>query len=243
MDFKDISSSNQKNEMDDISSSSVKKDMNDISSSSIRNDSNDISSSFEVTSFDDISSNDINSDEKVDYSELLEKYEEKEIFSYDNSGNLETAGEENFDLNAFSSTNQELENKKKKEKDGEKKPKKHRFLKIVLTCFLIGVITMSVVVVCFMAYYSSIDITMNDASGQAIESSLDFSATSDLGKSLSYTTTIYVDDGNGGYKEYRRLHGEYNRIWVDYDKVAINKNDPDYKGLDSNKGDGQASTS
>ncbi len=222
---------NNRNNMDDISSSSDSKNTNNINNFSNNTGFSDISSSSAKNDIDDISSVSTpkSSDDINSHSDDSKGFEVKEIFSYDNSGNLESSTEENFDLNAFSSSNQELSKNKKDKK--EKKPKKHRFLKVVLTCFLVGLISVAIVIGSFMVYYVNIDISMTDASGQAIESSLDFSATSDLGKSLSYTTTIYVDDGNGGYKEYRRLHGEYNRIWVEYDKVAINKKDPNYNGI------------
>ena len=48
---------------------------------------------------------------------------------------------------------------------------------------------------------------------------------------LNFTTTIYVDDGDGNYKEYRRLHGEYNRIWVDYLNPENVELPEDYDGI------------
>ena len=142
-------------------------------------------------------------------------YDDKDLFSYDNSSNIVDNGESSFDLNSFSSKTVAEEQKKKKEKKKRKSGKQH-FLKIMLTLFLIGLITVSIVVGCFMFYaFTMVDGTMEE----------------DLENSLNYTTTIYVDSGSGNYEEYRRLHGEFNRIWVDYDKAAIKNNDPDYKGI------------
>lgn len=142
-------------------------------------------------------------------------FDDKDLFSYDNSNNIPENGEVSFDLNSFSSKSVVEEEKKAKEKKRKKKGKQ-RFLKVLLTVFLIGTITVSLVVGCFMFYaFTMVDGTMEE----------------DLENSLNYTTTIYVDKGDGNYEEYRRLHGEFNRIWVDYDKVAIKNDDPDYDGI------------
>ncbi|MBQ6825253.1 MAG: transglycosylase domain-containing protein [Clostridia bacterium] len=144
--------------------------------------------------------------------------EDRELFSYDNSSNLSGSDNVSFDLNSFSS---------KKAGTSPTSPKKNRkpknlkksILKGVLTVFLVGIITVSIVVGGFMFYaFTMVDGTMDE----------------DLENSLNYTTTIYVDDGNGGYKEYRRLHGEFNRIWIDYDKVAIDNKDESYNGIPQN---------
>ena len=153
----------------------------------------------------DISSHSNNSD----------NFDERELFSYDTSGNLESHSEESFDLNAFSSSKQQSAQEKGKKKR-KTKTKKHRFLKFVLSSFLICLITGCIVIGSFLFYaFTIVDGTMEE----------------DLENSLNYTTTIYVDNGNGEFKEYRRLHGEFNRIWIDYDKVAIDKNDQSYDGI------------
>ena len=123
--------------------------------------------------------------------------------------------ESSFDLNSFSS-NKGTAKPEKKKKAKKKKNLKQRILKFTLTVFLIGLITVSLVVGSFLFYaFTMVDGTMDE----------------DLENSLNYTTTIFVDDGSGNYTEYRRLHEEFNRIWVDYDKVAIDNNDPDYDGI------------
>lgn len=36
---------------------------------------------------------------------------------------------------------------------------------------------------------------------------------------MSYTTILYGKDANGNDIEMERLHGDVNRIWVDYDDI------------------------
>lgn len=141
--------------------------------------------------------------------------ESKDLFSYDTSGFDIDKNETSFDLNSFSSKTA-IEKEELKKQSRKKKGKKQRFLKAVLTVFLIGIITVSIVAGAFIFYaFTMVDGTMDE----------------DLENSLNFTTTIYVDNGSGEYAEYRRLHGEFNRIWIDYDKVAIEKNDENYEGI------------
>ncbi len=143
----------------------------------------------------------------------------KDLFSYDNSANIVENGETSFDLNSFSSK-AENEFKPKSKKPKSKATTKQKVLKAALTIFLIGLITVSLVVGAFMFYaFTMVDGTMDENLNNLV---------------LNFTTTVYVDDGDGEYKEYRRLHGEYNRIWVNYDKTAIDKKDPNYEGIPQN---------
>ena len=48
---------------------------------------------------------------------------------------------------------------------------------------------------------------------------------------LDYSTTIYAQNENGEWVEYQRLHGEQNRIWVDYDRPKAQNKDEDYEGI------------
>ncbi len=142
-------------------------------------------------------------------------FDNNDLFSYDNSNNIVDNGESSFDLNSFS-TKAAVEEQKAKSAKKRRKRGKQRFLKVLLSLFLVGLITVSLVVGCFMFYaFTMVDGTMEE----------------DLENSLDYTTTIYVDSGDGNYQEYRRLHGEYNRIWVDY----LNPNNvelpDDYNGI------------
>ena len=155
----------------------------------------------------------------------MDKFDSNDLYSFDNSGNKIENGEDTFDLNSFSSApkmNETGENRTKKNKKSKKRKTKgkQRFLKLALTVFLIGLITASIVVGSFLFYaFTMIDPTMDE----------------DLNNlELNFTTTIYVDNGDGTYKEYRRLHGEFNRIWVDYDENAIKNKDKDYDGIPAN---------
>lgn len=140
--------------------------------------------------------------------------EEKDLFSYDNSGNLsDSSNESSFDLNAFSSNTHT--GAKSVKKGSKPKKGKQRVLKVLLSLFLVGIITVSLVVACFMFYaFTMVDGTMDE----------------DI-TSLDFTTTIYVDSGDGNYREYQRLHGEYNRIWVDYIRNLAQKEDESYTGI------------
>ena len=158
----------------------------------------------------------------------MDKFEGNDLYSFDNSSNRLENGETSFDLNSFSSHTaapvtdifSDSANKKSNKKQKRKKKKgKQRILKAFLSIFLIGLITILIVGGVFVGYLSTIDASMDE----------------DLNNlELNFTTTIYVDNGNGKYKEYRRLHGEFNRIWMDYDTVAIEKGDKDYDGIPAN---------
>lgn len=148
----------------------------------------------------------------------MSDYDDKDLYSFDNSSNKIESGETSFDLNSFSShAEAEIEEISSNSKKIKKQNRKQRNLKIVLTVFLIGLITVSLVVGAFMFYaFTMVDPTMDE----------------DLNNlALNFTTTVYVSDKNGEYREYRRLHGGFNRIWVDYDKDAAKNEDPAYTGI------------
>ncbi len=138
--------------------------------------------------------------------------EDKDLFSYANSNDVVDEGEANFDLNAFSSKNIEEAEKPKKEVS-----KKQKIIKTVLVCFLVCIIGACSVVGGLLLYvFTMVDGTMEED-------------LNDL--TLNLTTTVYVENDKGEYEEYTRLHGMYNRLWIDYDRQAIDNNDPDYKGI------------
>ena len=145
----------------------------------------------------------------------------KDLFSYDNSGNLEETGETSFDLNSFASRTEEPKQASpKKGKRKNKGSRKERVLRAVLTLFLVGLITVSIVISAFLLYaFTMVDGKMDE--------DLD-----DL--KLNFTTTIYTDDGKGNYTEYQRLHGMFNRIWVSYDDKAAKANEEGYEGIPQN---------
>ncbi len=141
--------------------------------------------------------------------------DDRDLFSYDNSNNGIDEGQSSFDLNSFSTQTQ-------KEEKPTKPPKntKQRVLKTILTCFLIGIITVAIVAGSFLIYAftmvdGTVDQNLNDLQ-------------------LNFTTTVYVENRKGKWEEYQRLHGEFNRIWVDYDENAIENNDKNYEGIPAN---------
>lgn len=140
-----------------------------------------------------------------------------DIFSYDSSNNEVDDSKASFDLNSFSTPSAPEKAEKK-----PKKPKnmKQRILKAVLTCFLIGVITVAIVAGSVLIYaFTMVDGTVNQN-------------LNDL--KVNFTTTVYVENSKGKWVEHQRLHGMYNRIWVDYDEQAIENNDKNYKGIPAN---------
>lgn len=144
--------------------------------------------------------------------------DDKDLFSYDNSGNLPENDGISFDLNSFSSRGEVKKPKGKKPKKTRRK--RDKILRAVLTVFLIGLITVSIIVSAFLMYaFTVIDGTMEED-------------LNDL--KLNFTTTIYIDDGSGNEKEYQRLHGEFNRIWVSYDEKAAKSADKSYEGIPQN---------
>ena len=140
-----------------------------------------------------------------------------ELYSCSGPDNDPENSNQGLDLNSFSSHNENVRKEKNKK---PRKKGKEKALKIVLTVFLVGLITFSIVVASFLMYaFTMVDGKMDE----------------DLNElALNFTTTIYVDDGSGNYTEYQRLHGEFNRIWTAYDKVAIDNKDPEYKGIPQN---------
>ncbi len=132
------------------------------------------------------------------------------------TNNENNNNEQEFDLNSFSSSaTTEAVIKKKKKKSG-----KQRILKIILTVFLVGIITCSIIVGSFAVYVftmvdNTMDVDLNDLK-------------------LNFTTTVYIDDGSGEYIEYTRLHGMYDRIWMNYDRTKAEKNEEGYTGIPQN---------
>lgn len=145
--------------------------------------------------------------------------DDRDIFSYDNSNNDVTDGQSSFDLNSFS-TQAKVEQEENSKKTKKPKNIKQKILKTVLTCFLIGVITVAIVAGSFLIYaFTMVDGTVDQD-------------LNDL--KVNFTTTVYVENDKGKWEEYKRLHGMYNRIWVDYDEQAIERGDKDYKGIPAN---------
>lgn len=139
---------------------------------------------------------------------------------------LSSNNSEVFDLNSFVIEQFEGEESEEKASDSKKGKNKFRLftkanvLKSILTVFLIFLITGCLVAGSLVVYvFAFVDGTMKE----------------DLDNlELSYTTVIYVQDDDGNWVEYQRLHDEENRIWVDYDKEKAIAEDPEYTGIPQN---------
>lgn len=165
-----------------------------------------------------------------------------DLFSYGNNDINSSEGMEDlssngksdvFDLNSFANVDVEPDeiekyhvksSNKKNKKSKISAPLKTRILKTVLSVFLIGTITLSLIIGVFMIYvFGFVDPTMDE----------------DLNNlTLDLTTTIYVKDSKSGeYVEYQRLHGAYNRIWVNYNRELATAEDESYTGIPQNLAD------
>lgn len=138
---------------------------------------------------------------------------------------LTSTDSETFDLNNFSF--EETEQTEEPETVIEPESKKKGFkltkagvIKTVLTAFLVLVITGCLVAGTFLVYvFAFVDGTMKENLNNL---------------SLNYTTTIYTQNDDGEWVEYQRLHGNNNRIWVDYNKTLAQSKDPSYEGIPYN---------
>ena len=117
------------------------------------------------------------------------------------SGEEKTDGNDVFDLSSFSSKSEQSTESEKGKAKKKKKTTKETILKALLSVFLIGTITVCLVVGGFLIY---------------IFCFVDYSMVGDLEDlTLNFTTTIYCKDGDSGhFIEYQRLHGGDNRIWI-----------------------------
>ena len=141
----------------------------------------------------------------------------EDIFSFGDPNDTES--EQRLDLNSFLSGGSEKQGSKSPKKNKTKKSRE-RVLKVILTVFLVCVITFSIVVGTFLMYvFTMVDGTMDEN-------------LNDL--KLNFTTTIYIDDGKGNTQEYQRLHGTFNRIWIPYDRTAAETGDESYTGIPQN---------
>ena len=145
------------------------------------------------------------------------------------TGNGEGSGDGQVNLNSFFEEQRPkeqsrfgfLKNRKGERKSGGKhladaddSQKTHRKLRrlgrIALTVVLVGVITCGIGVGTVVAWLAS-----EEAKGTFDMEEYD------LNSSLDFTSTIYVKNAKSGeYEEYQRLHGMYNRIWVDSKDIS-----------------------
>ncbi len=140
------------------------------------------------------------------------------FFSDSSSQNQSAVSDgEVVDLFSFSSAAAE----KNEKKMNHRQKRKRRLLMTILSIFLVGVITFSVVIGAFLLYFfTMVDTTVDEFNLNDLEA--------------LFTTIIYVDNGKGGYKEYKRLQGDNNCIWVEYDHNAASKNEKGYRGIPQN---------
>lgn len=145
----------------------------------------------------------------------------EDLFSYERSQETNQNSAETFDLSSFSSVSNQTEQQPAPKRKGVKKTKKEQILKTVLTVFLIGVITCSIVVSVFMVYvFTMVDGTMDENLNEL---------------ALNFTTTIYVENNKSGeWEEYQRLHGTFNRIWCSYDESKAKEGEEGYEGIPQN---------
>lgn len=146
----------------------------------------------------------------------------EDIFSNNDDPRKEQRESGALDLNSFSSD--ATENAVKEVAvDKKKKTKKvwERVIKICLTCFLVGIIAFSLIFGSFMIYaFTAVDGSMDEYDLNELK--------------LNFTTTIYVQDDDGEWVEYQRLHGVENRIWVPYDRKLAEKDKSQYTGIPQN---------
>ena len=108
----------------------------------------------------------------------------------------------------------------KKKTNNKSVTRKQKIIKTLLIIFLCCVIVCCIGVGVGLYYFTyHIDGTLNE----------DLEALS-----LEYTSIIYVQDKEGNWVEYQRLHGANNRIWVDYDEQLAKAKDESYTGIPYN---------
>lgn len=140
------------------------------------------------------------------------------------SEELFSNSENQLDFNSFADKNRNRSTeagktgRKKYGKQPKEKKTKSRFLKALLSVFLVCTITFCLVIGTFMIYvFGFVD--------DDIQENLN-------NLKLNSTTVIYVKNAKTGkYQEYQRLHGSENRIWVSYDEERAMADDPEYKGI------------
>ena len=100
--------------------------------------------------------------------------------------------------------------KEKKQKTKKKHPVAFGIFLFMFCCFVSVMLTGIIVGGSFLTY---IDSVINGTSAIDLDS---------YKSSQSQTSFIYAYDSDGDAVELRRLHGEENRIWVNYDEIPLN---------------------
>lgn len=177
---------------------------------------------------------DNNKDKNIDnfddeFENLFEGSADEFGFKVTEDSDISSTDPETLDLNSYFSDDEISD--VLEEKDNEPKPKKKSkgktavkiILKSILAIILICIMVGCVAVGGFVGYVLIfVDGTMEE----------------DLNMlKLNYSTTIYVEDENGEWVEYQRLHGAENRIWVPYDKDKAQDDKAEYYGIPQNLAD------
>ena len=104
--------------------------------------------------------------------------------------------------------------KKRKRKERRRQSKVFKFFRglfiVLLALVLVGVLSVGGVAGYTLIYMN------NKINGDIITDLNDYR------QEQSQTTILYYKDENGDYAELRRLHGEINRVWVEYDDIPEN---------------------
>lgn len=157
---------------------------------------------------------DINSDIDLSEENILNETEEAD-------NDLSSSDSELLDLNSYFTVEDENGNPTKIKNKKPKKPGKKSVAKKILTISL-AVFLVIVILGCAGAG-AIIGMVLTKVDGTMQE---DLNALA-----LNYTTTIYCQDENGEWVEYRRLSGEENRLWKDYNRQLAKAKDDEYEGI------------
>ncbi len=151
---------------------------------------------------------DFNNEVEFDINAFTKQSDEVNSETFDLSDDNDST--DDVALGSFKDTRSFFKKLTQKKLTKETKAKIKHYSKIAgkafLSLMLIGVITGCLVVGAFAIYvFNYVDDTVHE----------------DLDEmSLGFTTTIYAPDTKTGeFVEYKRLHGEENRIWVEFDKM------------------------
>ena len=126
-------------------------------------------------------------------------YSEPEINDEYSINNLELEDEPQNTSKAKKKSN------KKKQRTPKQIKRRRLIAKILLSVFLIGVISCCTIVGGVAVY---------------IMNFMDHSIPADLDAlKLNLTSVVYIKDSSGNYVEYQRIHGVENRIWVSLEKI------------------------
>ena len=154
------------------------------------------------------------------YSFFAEAAAEQEAMSFFDDDYMEKNSTDSMDVMSSSKANAAPGNKNKK-KAKKKRSKWSKVLRVLLSVFLVGLISASIIIGAFAVYvFVFIDDTVHEN-------------LNDL--KLDFTTMVYVyNSETQQYEEYQPLHGEFNRKWLYYNEKMAENKDPEYTGIPQN---------